>query len=320
MIGSISTRVKIASTIGRRRDRRMSQCRLLPDLSINRHRRLAQKLPPSFNPSIQVSPLSLDDRARRDAADGCECVGQAFGMSHDPHLRALGGANDQPCQRFQEVRMQARLGLVQRDEAGQAIAEQCAGKRQIAQRAVGQLVRLEHALRVKFRLGQAERGRPTRRRNDEPRARKCVVDGLIELARVLPDTPSASRTRRRGPSRRMRASAWSRQGMAGAAANPCRCGNRDRSASPAGSGAQDRCRRSARDRAARQARFPWRADRRRARACGPRRRSAVARRPLRSRTVSGRAAPMIDECLFLDLRLQAQRCRAVAWADPTSMA
>ena len=77
-------------------------------------------------------------------------------MSYDPHLRAFGGANDQPCQRFQEVRMQARFRLVQRDEAGQTIAEQGAGKRQIAQRAVGQLVRLEHAFRVKFRLGQAE--------------------------------------------------------------------------------------------------------------------------------------------------------------------
>ena len=85
-----------------------------------------------------------------------ECVGQAFGMRHDPHLRALGGANDQPRQRFQQIRMQARLRLVQRDEAGQAIAEQGAGKRQIAQRAVGQLVRLEHALRMKFRLGEAE--------------------------------------------------------------------------------------------------------------------------------------------------------------------
>ena len=64
---------------------------------------------------------------------------QPPGMGHDPYLSVLRGADDQPCQRGQQVRMQAGLGLVEHHHAGRARCEQGCNQQQVAQGTVRQL-------------------------------------------------------------------------------------------------------------------------------------------------------------------------------------
>jgi hypothetical protein len=89
---------------------------------------------------------TFDDGMGTGSAGLHKCLGQPLGMGDDPDLRPLGGARDHAGQRFEQLRMQARFGLVQRDECGQAVAEQRAGERELTQRAVRKLGGLEHAL------------------------------------------------------------------------------------------------------------------------------------------------------------------------------
>jgi hypothetical protein len=71
---------------------------------------------------------------------------QRLGMRHHPDLRAFRRHGDETRKRPEQVRMQAGLRLVEGDESRQSIGEQRAGKGEVAQRAVGELARIEDAL------------------------------------------------------------------------------------------------------------------------------------------------------------------------------
>ena len=94
--------------------------------------------------------------------------------------------DDHAGERLEQVGVEARLRLVQGDERGQPIAEQRARQREVAQRAVRKLARIEHPLGI-VGQHQAEGGRLARRRHHQPGARERVVDDAAEVGGIFAD-------------------------------------------------------------------------------------------------------------------------------------